>query len=90
MLEHNLTITITEQEALDISLIIAAKKAELLHKKVETEILEWHELRLWESLTAVDAKIEREIMRVHDIGWTPAEDMQPLKLVRESKAQTHD
>lgn len=86
MQDITLTITLSEQEALDILTLIAARKADLLHKKDQNQIMEWHELRIWESVSSVEAKIDLAVAKSHHIGWTPAEDVPALKLVRDGKA----
>ena len=85
MLDETITIKMSGQEALDLCVVIAAKQADLLHKKIETGILEWHEIRIAASLAAVHSGIDREIMKMDCIGWTPAEDVPSLKLVRDGK-----
>lgn len=86
MQDITLTITLTQDEALDITMLIAAKKADLLYKKSQNQIMEWHEIRIWESVLSVEAKIDLAVAKSHHIGWTPAEDVPALRLVRDGKA----
>lgn len=65
MQEHKMNITLTEQEALDLMLIIAAKQADLLHKKIHGGILEWHEIRIAASLRSAQDKIDREAIKIY-------------------------
>lgn len=79
--ERTILVRMTEQEALDISILMTEKLADLTLER-RTRLLEWSELRLFESIRRVQDKIDIMLLALHQNKDRPI-----LRLVKDGKSQ---
>lgn len=80
-MERTILVRMTEQEALDISILMTEKLADLTLER-RTRLLEWSELRLFESIRRVQDKIDIMLLALHQNKDRPI-----LRLVKDGKSQ---